>query len=130
MAALGHPYVFNISGVSFLNAKAAPINMVGQVAGDGNGNITGGVMDTNDGNAGAPSGATAIAPGTYALDSNNGNGTSFGRGTMTFNGRTFAFYIVDDTHFKMLEEDTLGGSAGDALQQAATIPTQNAQFTG
>ncbi|HTC40729.1 MAG TPA: hypothetical protein VK703_04110 [Candidatus Acidoferrales bacterium] len=129
-AALGHPYVFNVSGVSFLNTKAGPINMVGQLIGDGNGNITGGVMDTNDGNAAGPSGATAIAPGTYALDSNNGNGTSFGRGTMTFNGRTFGFYIVDDTHFKMLEEDTLGGSAGDALQQAATIPTENSQFTG
>ena len=34
------------------------------------------------------------------------------------------------THFKMLEEDTLGGSAGDALQQAGTIPTENSQFTG
>lgn len=129
-AALGHPYVFNVAGVSFLTGNAAPINLVGQMIGDGNGNITGGVMDTNDGNVAAPSGATPIAPGTYALDGNNANGTSFGRGTMTFNGRTYAFYIVDDTHFKMLEEDTLGGSAGDALQQAGAIPTQNSQFTG
>ena len=42
----------------------------------------------------------------------NGNGSNFGRGTMVFNGRTFAFYIVDATHFKMLEEDASGGSTG------------------
>lgn len=128
-AALGNPYVFRTLGVSFATQNAAPLGLVGKIAADGNGQITSGVMDTSDGNQTAPSGATAIAPGTYALDT-NGNGTNFGRGTMVFNGRTFAFYIVDTTHFKMLEEDALGGSAGDALQQVGTIPTQNAQFTG
>jgi hypothetical protein len=127
--ALANPYVFEVSGVSFANQNAAPIAMVGKLSGDGNGNITGGVMDTSDGNASAPSGATAIAPGTYALDT-NGNGTNFGRGTMSFNGRSFAFYIVDGTHFKMLEEDNVGGSSGDALQQTGAMPTANAQFTG
>jgi hypothetical protein len=128
-AALANAYVFEASGVSFARQSVAPIGLIGEFAADGNGNITGGVMDTNDGNLAAPSGATAIAPGTYALDT-NGNGTNFGRGTMAFNGRSFAFYIVDTTHFKLLEEDTLGGCAGDALQRVGTIPTQNAQFTG
>ncbi len=128
-AALGNPYVFRTLGVSFATQNAAPLSLVGKIIADGNGHITSGVMDTNDGNQTAPSGATVIAPGTYALDT-NGNGTNFGRGTMVFNGRTFAFYIVDTTRFKMLEEDTLGSSAGDALQQAGAIPTENAQFTG
>ena len=128
-SALGNPYVFDLSGVSFSGGNAAPIAMVGKLSGDGNGAITGGVMDTNDGNGPASSGATPIAPGTYALDT-NGNGTNFGRGMMEFNGHTFAFYIVDATHFKLIEEDSLGGSTGDALQQSPGIPTQNGQFTG
>jgi hypothetical protein len=128
-AALANSYVFDFSGVSFSGSNVAPISMVGQIKADGNGNFTGGVMDTNDGNAAAPSAATAVTPGTYQLDS-SGNGTAFGRGTMTFNGRSFAFYIVDTTRFKVLEEDLLGGAAGDAVQQVGTIPTQNAGFTG
>jgi hypothetical protein len=128
-AALGSAFVFDVFGVSFATKGAAPISMIGKITGDGNGNITGGLMDTNDGNATGPSGATLIAPGTYALDT-NGNGTNFGRGTMVFNGRTFAFYIVNSTHFKLLEEDALGGSVGDALQQSSTVPTQNGQFSG
>jgi hypothetical protein len=128
-AALANPYVFETSGVSFASQNAAPIGLLGKIVADGNGNITSGVMDTNDGNAAAPSGATAIAPGTYALDT-NGNGANFGRGTMTFNGRTFAFYIMSSAQFIILEEDTLGGSAGTALQQVGAIPTQNSQFTG
>ncbi len=127
-SALAFPYVFQLSGVSFQNSTAAPIAMIGQTVLNGSGGITGGVMDTNDGHSETPSGATAISPGTYALDGSNGS--SFGRGALSFSGRTFAFYIVDSTHFKMLEEDTLGGDAGDAWQQAATIPTENAQFSG
>jgi len=128
-AALGNPYVFEVSGVSFSSQTAAPIGMIGKIIGDGNGVITGGVMDTNDGHTTTPSGATAIAPGAYAMDT-SGNGTSFGRGTMSFNGRSYAFYIVDTTHFKMLEEDELGGTSGDALQQVGPVPTQNSQFNG
>jgi hypothetical protein len=128
-AALVNPYVFELSGVSFSATNAAPVGMIGKITTDGGGNITGGVMDTNDGFSLTPSGATAVTPSTYALDT-NGNGTNFGRGMMTLNGRTFAFYIVDGTHFKMIEEDDLGGTAGDAVQQAGAIPTQNGQFTG
>ena len=128
VAALANPYVFDFSGTSFAGTSVAPISMIGRIVTDGNGNITGGVMDANDGNATAPSGATVVSPGTYQLDSVNG--PSFGRGMMTFNGRTYALYIVDATHIKALEEDTLGGSLGDALQQAGTVPTQNSAFTG
>jgi len=127
-ATLGSSFVFGTNGVPF-STNAAPISLVGKITGDGNGNITGGLMDTNDGNVGTPSGATGIGPSTYALDT-NGNGTNFGRGMMTFNGRTFAFYIVDGTRLKILEEDSLGGSVGDALQQLSSVPTQNSQLTG
>jgi hypothetical protein len=128
VAALANPYVFDFSGTSFSGTNVAPISLIGKIVLDGNGNITSGVMDTNDGNVVAPSGATAVSPGTYQLDSVNG--PTFGRGTMTFNGRSYAFYIVDTTHIKVLEEDTLGGAIGDALKQAGNVPTQNSQFTG
>lgn len=122
-------YVFDFSGVSFGVSSVAPLSIIGQVAADGNGNITGGLEDSNDGNVAAPSGPVAISPGTYALDS-SGNGTAFGRGTMTFGGRAFAFYIVDNTRIKVIEEDLQGGSIGDAAQQASTIPAANSAFTG
>jgi hypothetical protein len=127
--ALANPYVFQLSGVAFSGSSAAPIDMIGKISADGGGSITGGVMDTSSGFSLTPSGATAVTPSTYALDT-NGNGTNFGRGLLTLSGRTFAFYIVDGTHFKLLEEDSLGGAAGDALQQTGVIPTQNSQFTG
>jgi hypothetical protein len=128
--ALNGKYVFDFSGVSFgVNGTVAPLSVIGQVAADGNGNVTGGLQDSNDGNVAAPSGPTAITASTYALDS-NGNGTSFGRGTMSFGGRAFAFYIVDNTRIKVIEEDLLAGSIGDAVQQSSTIPTANSGFNG
>jgi hypothetical protein len=127
-AALNHPFVFDFSGVTFLPSTAAPIAFVGEFDPNGSGAITGGLMDTNNGNTG-PSGPTPINPGSYALDS-SGAGSSFGRGTMIFNGYNFAFYIVDSSHIVAMEEDPLGGSAGDAFLQSASVPTQNSQFTG
>jgi hypothetical protein len=128
-SALLNHFVFDFSGVSFVSSAVAPISLVGEINFDGNGQITQGVMDTNDGNATAPSGATVVSPGTYALDS-SGNGTSFGRGTMTFNGRNYAFYIANSTRLLALEEDSLGGSSGQVLQQASAVPRQNSDFTG
>jgi hypothetical protein len=128
-SALSNNFVFDFAGVSFVTSNAAPISMLGEVNFNGGGVITGGVMDVNDGNLSAPSGATAITSGTYAMDS-SGNGTAFGRGMMTFGGRSFAFYVVDSTHIMVLEEDNLGGTIGDALLQAGSIPMQNSQFSG
>lgn len=128
-AALAHPYVFALSGVSFLNSTAAPIAMIGQTVLNGSGAITGGVMDTNDGHSTAPSGATPVSASTYSIDT-NGNGANFGRGMMSFNGRTYAFYIVDATRYELLEEDSMGGSSGEVLQQSSTIPTQDSAFKG
>lgn len=129
LTALNNPYVFDFDGVSFSTNSAAPISMVGEFTANGAGTITGGLMDTNNGNLAAPSGATVITPGTYEMDA-SGNGTAFGRGTIAFSGYSFAFYIVDSTHIKVLEEDTSGGTMGDALLQTGPVPTQNSQFMG
>lgn len=129
VSALTNQFAFSFSGVAFSTSSAAPISMIGEINLNGNGAITAGVMDTNNGNLTAPSGATVIAPGTYQLDT-TGNGTTFGRGTMSFAGYSFAFYIVDSSHIIVLEEDTLGGTTGDALLQTAPIPSQNSQLNG
>ncbi len=127
---LNGSYVFDFAGVSFPNSTVAPISTIGQLKFDGNGNITSGLQDINDGNNGgnAPSGPQSISPGTYSLDPTNG--PSSGRGTMTFAGGTFAFYIVDNSQIRVVEEDTSAASSGDALQQSSSIPTTDSAFTG
>lgn len=119
-------YVFDFSGVSFAGNPPSIISTVGQFAGDGAGNVTSGTVDVNDG-AFTPSGPLPLVPSTYQLDT-NGNGTNFGRGTMTLHGKTYAFYIVDNTRIKLLEEDSTGGSQGDAILQSGVIPAQNSDL--
>src|SRR5262249_32826207 len=55
-----------------------------------------------------------------------------GRGTATFNtGRgtlTFAFYVVDGSHIKLVERDSAPVMAGDAFRQ--TGPFSNASVSG
>jgi hypothetical protein len=126
--AINGKYVFDFSGISFAGTTPSVISLVGEFGADGNGNVTGGTADVND-SAFAPTGATALTASTYQLDT-NGNGTNFGRGTMTLDGRTFAFYIVDNTRVELLEEDSLGGSSGPAILQTGVIPTQNSGFSG
>jgi hypothetical protein len=122
-------YTFDVSGVSFTATAAAPLSIIGQFAADGTATLTGGTVDENDGNQPAPSGPLALAPTTFALDT-DGTGTNFGRGTLTLDGRAYVFYMVDSTRVKLLQEDLLGGTSGDAALQASTVPVDNTGFTG
>lgn len=124
--ALNGNFVFDFSGLSFTGANVEPISTIGEINLDGKGNITGGVQDQNDGTL---SGPTAVPAGTFAIDA-TGNGTNFGRGTMTFAGNSYAFYIVNNSRVKIIEEDNLHDTQGDAALQSASIPTTNAGFTG
>lgn len=126
-SALSANYVFDLSGVTFVPSAAAPISLIGEFNANGAGVISGGLMDSNNGNS-TPPGATAIPAGTYAMDPTNGS--TFGRGTMSFSGYNFAFYIIDSTHIVILEEDQLGGTSGQAYLQSSPVPTQNSQLTG
>ena len=126
--AINGKYVFDFAGISFAGTTPSVISLIGQFGADGNGNVTGGTADVNDSSF-APTGATALTASTYQLDT-NGNGTNFGRGTMTLDGRMFAFYIVDATRVELLEEDSLGGTSGPAILQTGAIPTQNSGFNG
>jgi hypothetical protein len=126
--AVSGKYVFNFSGISFAGNTPSIISTVGQFSADGNGNVTGGVTDVNDGSF-TPSGPLAIPASSYQLDP-SGNGTNFGRGTMDLNGKAYAFYMVDNTRINVLEEDQFGGSQGPAFLQSGTIPAQNPDFKG
>jgi hypothetical protein len=117
-------YVFDVAGtVSTGGARS----VVGQITANGSGNIQGGLFDSND--AGSLLSAQIIpAGGTYQMDP--ANGANFGRGTMTFAGLSFVFYIVDGGRFKLMEDDGKFSTFGDALQQSATVATQNSGFNG
>lgn len=129
-SAIAGNYVFDVNGVEFSNGGGvAPISIAGQFGANGNQVVTGGTIDINDGNVSAPSGAISIDPGAYQLDT-TAAGSTFGRGTATFAGTTFAYYIIDSSHISLIEEDQLGGAQGDAFLQSSNVPTQNSQFTG
>jgi hypothetical protein len=118
-------YAFDASGG---DANLAPLTIIGQFAANGGGGVTGGVLDFNAGSQSAPSGPQTIPASTISTDATFG--ASNGRGTITLDGLTFAFYIVDGTHLKLIEEDSNGVSVGDAFAQTGTIPTQVAGLTG
>jgi hypothetical protein len=108
-------YVFDFSGVH----GSSPLSQIGEFASDGLGNITGGLVDTNDGGT-----ISAQVPftGSYQVNSN-------GRGTAKFGTRNFSFYIVSRGSAKFVETDSqssVGGASGVATQQFTN--TQNTQF--
>jgi len=121
-------YIFDFSGES-LTTGISPglVSTIGRITATGNGIITGGLIDINDTNAGTST-AVNVLPGTYQLDPSYG--ATFGRGTAVFAGHSFAFYIVDATQIMFLQEDSQGGSSGNAVLQTGTIPTQNSSITG
>jgi hypothetical protein len=115
--AISGGYAFDVSGT---DATGAPVSVVGQMATNGSGSITGGIYDADDGGT-LLAAQTFGAGGSYSLDATNG--ATFGRGTMTFASRTFVFYIVDGTRIRLLEMDGQFFTLGDALQQSGA-PTQ------
>jgi hypothetical protein len=109
---LTNGYVFDVSGV---DANSAPVSIVGNFQVNGGGGVTACLLDENDGSSPAPSGALACTtPGTYTLDPTNGS--TFGRGTLSFAGLSFAFYIVNSTQLELMEEDAQFATSGSATQ--------------
>jgi hypothetical protein len=128
-------YVFDVAGIRTVQAVPLTdvgLSILGQLKTNGS-SVSGGLLDVNDGASGT-SGPVPILSGTsYQLDPSNGNGTNFGRGTISFVAGTrtfnFVFYIVDATRFKLLEVDQGLLTSGDAILQG-TVPTQSSGFTG
>ncbi|HYL61979.1 MAG TPA: hypothetical protein VE077_05090, partial [Candidatus Methylomirabilis sp.] len=115
--ALMGKYVFDVTGI---DTNGAPVSIVGNFQPNGVSSVSACLLDENDGSAAAPSGPLACsAAGSYALDNTNGNGANFGRGTLSFAGVSFAFYIVNSTQIELMEEDTTFATSGSAVQQNA-----------
>jgi len=103
---LNGTYVFDFSGVH----GSSPLSQIGEFTSDGLGNITNGLVDTNDG--GTISSSTPFT-GSYLVNSN-------GRGTATFGSLKFSFYIVARGSAKFVETDsqtTVGAVTGVTTQQ-------------
>jgi len=116
-------YSFDLSGQ---NSSGAPLSIAGEFGANSTGGLTGGTIDVNDGSQAGPSGPNPIPASTFSLDSTFG--ASNGRGTMSINGQIVAFYIVDGTRLRFLEEDTTAITVGDAFLQTGTLTNLSGNF--
>jgi len=109
---LSGTYAFALQGIDTLG----PVYTAGTITADGNGNITGGSMDSNSAANGVSS---AMLTGTYSI-------TADGRGQMTVTavgsstGTMFRFVISQDgTKGKVIEFDGTAAAAGTFEKQTA-----------
>jgi hypothetical protein len=123
LSAVSGNYVFDVSG---LDPSGNPDSIIGQFQASGGGTIVTGVLDENDG--ATPSGPLPFSSGTYQIDATYGS--TYGRGSVTFAGLTYVFYIVDGSRLRFMETNSSALTIGDALAQANTVPATNAGFTG
>ena len=130
ISAISNFYSFAISGI---NSGGFPEAIAGNLFADGNGNfpINQAVQDVNDG--GKITQADVSLHGQIVTFDPNA-----GRGILQLSSTTtgplqFAFYIVDHTHFKLVETDTVPILAGDAFSASSSISlaslTGNNAFT-
>jgi len=125
LAGITGAYAFNLSGANGTN-RPGSLAAAGAFGSNGAGVISGGALDVN--NAGTPSTGLSLTPSAYTPPS------ASGRGTMTLNSgfaaqpvQTFAYYIVDATHVKVIETDAGAQLVGDVYKQPAGLFT-NASF--
>lgn len=106
----GH-YSFGLSGT---NTKGFPESIAGDFLANGNGVFGNGIIDVNDGGTITQSDQTLAGEiiNVLTIDQTTGRGqltlTSTTTGTLTF-----AFYVVDQTHLKLVETDKMPVLAGD-----------------
>jgi hypothetical protein len=111
VSAISNFYSFAVSGI---NSGGFPEAIAGNFLADGNGNfpINKAIQDVND--------AGTLTQADTSLQGQIGRGllqfTSTAKGTLQF-----AFYIVDHTHFKLVETDLTPILAGDAFSAPNSI---------
>lgn len=115
-ATINGSYAFDIAGIDNVGA---PLSIVGQMVTNGGGTITGGIYDSDDAGT-LITAQTFGSGGTYSAPD-----TTFGHGTMTFNNRTFDYFLVDATRIRLIETDNALFTFGDAVLQTG-VPTQTA----
>ena len=126
VSAIANNYSFGISGI---DSSAAPMAIAGRFLSDGAGTfpVNFAIQDVND--AGTITQADLSLHGNiFSIDGGTGRGTLELISTVPGTGTlTFAFYIIDSTHFKLVEIDTGGAPvlAGDAFSAPNSITLAN-----
>jgi hypothetical protein len=118
-AALAGPFAFSLSGI---DAGGLPLAIGGVFTSDASGNLTAGLDDSNDNG--------------FVVTNNPITGSipvaSTGRGTATMNTSlgtlSFAYYVVDATHLKVVGINNVSILGGEAFRQ--TGPFSNASVSG
>src|SRR6478672_1082650 len=118
-AALAGPFALSLSGI---DTGGVPLTVGGVFTSDASGNITSGLDDSNDNGL-----VVTNDPMTGSIPV-----ASTGRGTATLNtsrgALSFAYYVVDATHLKMVGTNNLPALGGEAFRQ--TGPFSNASVSG
>jgi hypothetical protein len=128
LASITGQYSLGLSG----NSSSGSESLAGVLNANGSGNLSQGLIDAN--NAGTVK-VNQTATGSYTVASTDG------RGTMTITSgagnHSFAYYVVDGTHLKLVETGSSGNLSGDAIQQtngpyadAALTRSYNFVWTG
>ena len=129
------PYVFRVAGA---DASFKPLGIAGRFTSGGTGTIpnSAAVLDVND-NGVIKASDTTLA-GSYVFDPLF---PGSGRGTITLTSTStgaikYAFYVVDSTHLRLVENDSAAYLGGDAYTGAAsgsfspaTLASGNYPFT-
>jgi hypothetical protein len=131
VSAIANNYSFGISGI---DSSAAPMAIAGRFLSDGAGTfpLNFAIQDVND--AGTITQADLTLHGNiFSIDGGTGRGTLELISTVPGTGTlTFAFYIIDSTHFKLVEIDSGGAPvlAGDAFSapNSITLATLNGSY--
>jgi hypothetical protein len=112
------PYAFRVAGT---DASFNPLGIAGRFTSGGTGTIpnSAAVLDVNDN--GTIKASDTTLSGTYSFDSLF---PGSGRGTITLTSTssgsiTYAFYVVDGTHLRLVENDTKAYLAGEVFSGPA-----------
>src|SRR6478609_3297355 len=118
-AALAGPFAFSLSGI---DTGGVPLTVGGIFTSDASGTLTSGLDDSNDNGL-----VVTNDPMTGSIPV-----ASTGRGIATLNTvrgtLTFAYYVVDANHLKIVETNTIPALGGEAFRQ--TGPFTNASVSG
>src|SRR6476661_7263090 len=118
-AALAGSFAFSLSGI---DTGGVPLTVGGVFTSDASGTLTSGLNDSNDNGL-----VVTKVPMTGSIPV-----ASTGRGIATLNTvrgtLTFAYYVVDANHLKIVETNTIPALGGEAFRQ--TGPFTNASVSG
>ncbi|MGA8143772.1 MAG: hypothetical protein WB987_07785 [Candidatus Acidiferrales bacterium] len=128
VSSIANNYAFGLSGI---DSSGLPMAIAGRFLSDGAGTfpINSAIQDVNDSGTITQS-DVSLHGDIISLDGGTGRGTLEFLSTVPGTGtQTYAFYVVDSTHFKLVEIDAVGAPvlAGDAFSAPSSITLASLQ---